>query len=171
MATQKSLCDPPEFEQAFRAHAQTLRNFLFYKGASSAEAEDLMQEAFIRLWKNCAKVPAEKARAFLFKVGGNLFLNEKAHEKVILKFEREQVSSKSAPSPEFEMEEKEFMDQLEEAISNLSEGQREVFLLNRIEKMTYAEIAALLGVSQKAIEKRMHKALLKLRDALGDHSF
>ena len=55
------------------------------------------------------------------------------------------------------------MIKLEKAISSLPERQREVFLLNRIEKKTYREIAELSGVSVKAIEKLMHKALLKLR--------
>jgi DNA-directed RNA polymerase specialized sigma24 family protein len=41
----------------------------------------------------------------------------------------------------------------------MSEAVREVFLLNRIEKMTYAQIADSLGLSVKAIEKRMQKAL------------
>jgi len=55
------------------------------------------------------------------------------------------------------------MVKLENAISSLPERQREVFLLNRIEKKTYKEIAELSGVSVKAIEKLIHKALLKLR--------
>jgi len=55
---------------------------------------------------------------------------------------------------------------LEEAINSLPEGQREVFLLNRIEKHTYKQIAEMLDVSVKAIEKRMHKALLKLKTLL-----
>jgi RNA polymerase sigma factor (sigma-70 family) len=61
------------------------------------------------------------------------------------------------------LEEQEFKQQLEKAISDLPEGQREVFLLNRIDKKTYREIAEMLGVSVKAIEKRMHKALKALR--------
>ena len=52
------------------------------------------------------------------------------------------------------------------AIASLPEGQREVFLLNRMDQMTYKEIAEFLGVSQKAVEKRMHKALVKLRKTI-----
>ena len=61
------------------------------------------------------------------------------------------------------MEFSEFDLTIQQAISKLSEGQREVFLLNRIEKKTYNEIAELLEVSVKAVEKRMHKALVKIR--------
>ena len=52
---------------------------------------------------------------------------------------------------------------LQNAISGLTDRQREVFLLNRIEKKTYKEIAEISGVSVKAIEKLMSKALIKLR--------
>ena len=62
------------------------------------------------------------------------------------------------------MEYDELSKQLKSAIGQLPDGQRETFLLNRIDKMTYAEIAELQGVSVKAVEKRMHKALVKLRE-------
>ena len=61
------------------------------------------------------------------------------------------------------MEEEEFRKRLEEGISNLPEGQRVVFLMNRIDKKKYREIAEELNISVKAVEKRMHKALVALR--------
>ena len=60
------------------------------------------------------------------------------------------------------------MDKLETTISKLSEKQREVFLLNRIEKKKYKEIANQLGISLKAVEKRMHQALLVMRKEIGN---
>jgi RNA polymerase sigma-70 factor (ECF subfamily) len=60
------------------------------------------------------------------------------------------------------------MTKLENAISSLPERQREVFLLNRIEKKTFREIAELSNVSVKAIEKLMHKALIKLRTQINN---
>lgn len=86
--------------------------------------------------------------------------------------DKDKVSQKHIPfiskttnneDPQFQMEFSEFDLQVQNAINQLSDGQREVFLLNRIEKKTYNEIAEMLEVSTKAVEKRMHKALLKLR--------
>ena len=68
----------------------------------------------------------------------------------------------------FLFEEKEFMKKLQDAIAILPEKQREVFLLNRIDKMTYKEIAVLLNLSVKAVEKRMHNALIVLREKIGN---
>ena len=56
---------------------------------------------------------------------------------------------------------------MERAIYALPEGQRLVFLMNRIDKRKYREIAEELGISQKAVEKRMHQALVTLRKELG----
>ena len=64
--------------------------------------------------------------------------------------------------------EEEFLIKLEKTIENLPETQREVFLLNRIEKMKYKDIAEKLGISVKAVEKRMHGALLVLHEKIGD---
>ena len=66
-------------------------------------------------------------------------------------------------NPEYLLREKEFDERLKQVISELPEGQREVFLLNRINGKKYAEIAALLNISVKAVEKRMSGALQKLR--------
>jgi RNA polymerase sigma-70 factor (ECF subfamily) len=66
------------------------------------------------------------------------------------------------------MLEKEFMEKLESTIDNLPEKQREVFLMNRIEKKKYKEIAICLNISVKAVEKRMHQALVVMRKEIGD---
>ena len=159
----KSVCEEKVFYSIFLAQAERLRNFLYYKTGSLQQAEDLSQDAFSKLWENCSKVVFEKAHSYLFTVANNLFLNQVEHKKVVLKFEKRGHSGQSNVSPEFLLEEKEFKDRLEKAISDLPENQRIVFLMNRIDKKKYREIAEELGISQKAVEKRMHKALSALR--------
>ena len=66
-------------------------------------------------------------------------------------------------SPEFLMQENEYMIELQKAISNLTEAQRSAFLLNRIEGKKHKEIAVLLNISTKAVEKRIYGALKRLR--------
>ena len=67
-------------------------------------------------------------------------------------------------SPQYALEEKEFKEQLENIIASMPEKQRDVFLMNRIDELTYKEIADRLELSVKAVEKRMHGALSFLRD-------
>ncbi|WP_298423934.1 sigma-70 family RNA polymerase sigma factor [uncultured Kordia sp.] len=168
MKPKKSVCESNNFEAIFRQHSRTLRNYIFYKCGNVDLAEDLVQEAYIKLWNNCKKVPFANALFFLKRVANNAFLNVVKHQKIVLEHEKIPTSEVTIEDPEFLLEEKEFMQKLENAIANLSEKQREVFLLNRIDKKTYAEIAIFLDISQKAVEKRMRNALKKLRVEIGN---
>ena len=159
----ENTCASETFNALFKAHSKSLRNYFFYKFGNLQAAEDIVQEAFVKLWKNCSKVPVEKAKSFLYTVGNNLSLNEKAHEKVVLRYRQLNKNNFTNESPEFILREKEFLITLEEEISKLPEKQRVAFLLHRIDKKTYKEISEVLNISVKAVEKRMHKALLQLR--------
>ena len=86
------------------------------------------------------------------------------HEKVKLNFNKAHTHQQQSETPESVTIEKEFKEKLELAIANLSEKNRTVFLLNRIDKKTFKEIAALLDVSVKTIEKRMSDALKQLKN-------
>ena len=121
-----SVCDEKVFEHIFSTYAETLRNFIYYKCGNTTRADDLVQDAFIKLWNNCAKVPFGKAKSYLYTVINNAFLNEVAHDKVKLKFRQASRSAVNKETPEFVLREKEFQAELERAIGNLSEKQREV---------------------------------------------
>ena len=159
----KSVCEEKIFDTVFMSHSEHLRNFMYYKSGNLQRSEDIMQDSFIKLWMECTKVPFEKAKSFLFTVANNLFLNQEKHKKVVLKFESRNILRNNVESPQFLMEEAEFEKQLKVAIGSLPDGQREVFLMNRIDKLKYKEIAERLDLSVKAVEKRMHKALVTLR--------
>ena len=66
-------------------------------------------------------------------------------------------------NPEYVLEESEFMQKYERALAKLSEAQRVAFLMNRTEGKRHKEIAEILGISRKAVEKRIYGALEKLR--------
>ncbi|SHG72469.1 RNA polymerase sigma factor [Flagellimonas flava] len=164
----KSVCDEKVFKGIFDEHAEVIRNFIYYKCKDLQRAEDITQDAFIKLWQNCKKVVWGKAKSFVMKVAQNAFFNEVAHEKVILKYNQSVSKGKAiSEDPEFLMEEKEFMIKLQQSISNLPEKERVVFLLSRKDKKTYREIAEITGITQKAVERRMHLALQKLKKSIG----
>lgn len=166
MEDNKSVCEQRVFEQVFNTYSKVIRNFIYYKCGDPDQADDLAQDAFVKLWNNCAKVPFSKAKSFLYTVANNAFLNDVAHQKVKLKHQKALVNDTDHENPEFKYREKEFQEELNNAIANLSEKQREVFLLNRIEKKKYREIAEMLDISVKAVEKRMHGALKSLREEI-----
>lgn len=164
----RNICHSKTFEGIYKTYAKDIRSFLFFKTQDINKAEDLMQNVFIKLWDNCSKVDYDKVKSYIFTIANNLFLNEVKHEKVVRNYNKHNKKEKTDISPEFIMLEKEFMDKLETAIANLPEKQREVFLMNRIEKKKYKEIAEELSISVKAVEKRMHQALVTMRTVIGD---
>lgn len=164
----KSVCEQKTYEQIFNSHSETLRNFIYYKCGDIQQAEDIAQNAFIKLWDNCSKVVFEKAKSFLYTVARNNFLNEVAHKKIVLEHQVHLTKSTTNESPEFLLEEKEFMAKLKRVIADLPEKQREVFLLSRIDRKKYSEISDIVGISVKAVEKRMSLALITLREHIGN---
>jgi len=131
MKTSNNVCEENTFARLYGDLGAAIRNFIYFKCGDTARAEDLAHEAFIKLWQNCAKVPQEKAKSFLYTVSNNMFLNEVAHQKVVLQHAKLQPHKVNAQSPEYLLEEK--------------------------------QIAEILSISVKAVEKRMSQALASLR--------
>jgi len=161
---QDHICEERLFESIFKKHSKNLHNFLYYKFGEHLNPKDKVQEAFIKLWQNCSKVSPDKAKSFLFTTANNLMLNAVAHQKVVLKYEKRPQKTATIESPEFLLEEKEYHEKLQKALSNLTEAQRVAFLMNRVEGKRFKEIAELLDISTKAVEKRIYGALKKLRE-------
>ena len=90
-------------------------------------------------------------------------LNALSRKKTVLNYQLQKPKDYSNETPEFLLEEKEYHDRLKKAIEELSEEQRVTFLLNRIEGKKHREIADMLGISRKAVEKRIYTALKILR--------
>ncbi|WP_296382621.1 RNA polymerase sigma-70 factor [Winogradskyella sp.] len=164
----RNICHSKTFELVYKTYAKDMRRFLFYKTQDVDNAEDILQDAFVKLWNNCSKVDYDKVKSYLYTIGNNMFLNEKKHEKVVRIYNEQNKKFDTNESPEFVMLEKEFMEKLENTIATLPEKQREVFLLNRIEKKKYKDIAEMLNISVKAVEKRMHLALITMRKEIGN---
>jgi len=158
-----TICERFLFNAFFKNHYKDLTNFLYYKFGERLNPQDKMQEAFVKLWENCKNVPPEKAKSYIYKVATNLMLNEVAHQKVILKHQKKITKHYTVETPEFLMEEDEYLQKLETAISNLTEAERVAFLMNRIEGKRLDEIAEILNIGRKAVEKRVYGALKKLR--------
>ena len=163
-----SVCEESLFNELFKLHSKDLHNFLYYKFGKENNPKDLVQEAFIKLWNNCHKVTLEKAKSFLFTVANNQMLNELSKKKTVLSYAQQKPKGHTIETPQYLMEENEYMTRLQGAIESLTEDQRVTFMLNRIEGKKHQEIAEMLGISRKAVEKRIYTALKKLKDQVGN---
>lgn len=167
-ADRGNVCDEKTMSGLYQAYAQELFSFLFYRYGSTGETQDLVQEAFIKLWERCKQVSPDKARGFLYRVARNLSLNRIKHQKVILAYRDLHSGESSTPSPEFELEHKEYWAQYQTALAELPEDQRVAFLMNKAEGKTHKEIAESMGISRKSVEYKIYRAFSALRSRLND---
>ncbi len=163
----ENVCEESLYSSLFQKHAKDLHDFIYYTYGDHINPKDKVQEAFIKLWEQCKKIPLQKAKSFLFTVASNQTRNELKHNKVKLKYAQQKVNTSATFSnqenPEFILEEKEYLKKYQNALANLTEPQRVAFLLNRVEGKKHKEIAVQLGISTKAVEKRIYGALKRLR--------
>lgn len=164
----KNVCDEKVFESIFNKYAKDIKRYVYSKTRDIEIAEDIIQDTFVKIWEDCDKVLFATVKSYLYTIANNLFLNIAKHNKVVQLHQQGFVEDNTVETPEFILLEEEFLIKLEKAIADLPVLQREVFLLNRIEKKKYKEIAEQLNISVKAVEKRMHGALLVLREKIGN---
>jgi RNA polymerase sigma-70 factor (family 1) len=154
------------FKKLYNDWGEALFRFIYNKTGDPALSEDLVQDLFVKVWEKLEDIKEDQAKNYLFTMARNSLINRAHHEKVVDKYTSQLKVVRNIETPAYQLEYSEYQMKVQAAIDSLSEGQKEVFLLSRIEGLRYREIAALLGISQKAVEKRMHLALLHLKDKL-----
>lgn len=158
--------DASAFEQLFRQYHQPIFNFLFYKLGESQTAEDILQDVFVLLWEKRHTVDENLSiKAFLYKIAENMALNHIRHHKVVLKYEQAltfQNQTEPFVSPQSRLEAEELRKNVADALKNLPEQQRIVFMMSRFENLAHKEIARRLNISVKTVETHIGKALKAL---------
>jgi RNA polymerase sigma-70 factor (family 1) len=156
-----------EFQRVFSEWYKSVRNFIYYKCGDMDLADDIAQDSFIKLWENRERIDRATMKAYLFKIAQNNTINYQKRQQLFYKFQKKGTNDREFDTPEKLAEMAEYETKLKQVISELPDGGREVFLMNRLEDLTYQEIADRLSLSVKAIEKRMSKVLKIFRDRLG----
>lgn len=153
-----------KFSLTYTQQFLRLLNFLRQKCQDTSEAEDIAQESFSKLWQNRDKIEDGKETSFLFTIANNLFIDLRRRDQVKLKYVQNFRSTTNTDCPEYEYRSKEFSNFIDSKINSMPEKSRDVFIMNKIDKMTYSEIAVRIGLSVKSVEKRMAVALKTYRE-------
>jgi RNA polymerase sigma-70 factor (ECF subfamily) len=134
------------------------------RGRSEQDADDLVQEAFLRLERFQREQPVAKPEAFLMRTALNLSID--AHrtrssrgQEVLLE---DVVLVDTAPSIEEVQLSRERFRRLCECLAKLNDKTRAIFLAHRVEGLSYQEIARLHGLSISGVEKQIAKATLMI---------
>jgi RNA polymerase sigma-70 factor (ECF subfamily) len=160
--------DESAFDTVFRAHYPQLVRFAESIVRDRASAEEIAQEVMLELWRRREALEVEQSfRAYLMRSVRNRALNHVRHQRIVARelaaaaIEIPESAGTDAETLGFELERV-----VRDAIRNLPERSREVFTMSREQGLKYAEIARVLDISVKTVEKRMGQALSELRDRL-----
>src|SRR5690606_38349093 len=158
-------------ERAFRAHYAELCAFVSGVVGSEDGAEDVVQDVFLSVWRAPDRwlAAGDALRPMLFVAVRNRALDMLRRRRVRERYV-EQVALIGVPTPvgpEEVLAHRELERAFDAAVAGLSARLREIYLLHRMEGLTYREIAEQLGISVQTVEVQMGRALKRLRAQLG----
>ena len=157
-------------EDAFLRLQDQLLGTLFYVVGNKEDAQDALQEAFVKCWKHRHELPNIKnLKAWIFRIALNTGRDMRSAAWSV---RRRQLAEEYAmleakvETPDEALSRKEQLEQLRDAIVTLRPEEQEIFLLRQNGDMTYEEIAELMDIPAGTVKTRMRLALTKLRKAL-----
>lgn len=156
---------PNSIEQVVRRHEGGLRRFIAVRVGGGADVDDLVNEVFLRFARRPPNEAVERLDAYLFQTAANLIRDRARHQKVrrLAAVEIEDAAAAQAPiSPEQTLIDREALAQVRQALADLPERTRHVFLLYRIDGLRHQAIAEAMGVSISTVEGDVRRAMAHL---------
>ncbi len=157
--------------ESYTAYHRQLRVF-FLRTVSESEAEDLLQELYIRLIRQVDRAPPTNCKGFLFSAAANL-LRDRWRRRAVRRLD--QMDSLEGLGGDFKdggehdpslwSEQIEQLERLDRALARVSDKAASAFLCHRVEGCSYADIAGRMGVSVSMVEKYISSALAELRES------
>jgi len=164
--------DERAFERIVEAYAAPVHALVARFLGIEHGREDVVQEVFLRVVQSRARYePSARLSTWLYRIAFNLCAHERERLRPqhSLDAEPDGASLRTRPDtrePEHELERADAVHAVRAAIARLPEAQRMALLLARYEELSHAEIAHVLGSSEKAVKSLVHRARERLREEL-----
>ena len=146
---------------------------LVYLLGNRDDALDAAQEAFLKCWRARETLPeVQNLRAWIFRVAMNTARDVQRsawNRRVMPLIGEEFMTTTRERLPSDSMEEQEALNQLRDAIAQLRQEEKEVFLLRQNGELTYEQIADIRNTPVGTVKTQMRSALMKLRKVLNPH--
>ena len=155
-------------DHLFREHNDALVRFLSARLGSYQDAREVAQEAYVRLLNLDRPGAANFLKALLYKTAANLAIDHLRHRRLINGHERAAAPDLFAAPADAALAVLDDVRILSQALSELPPACRSAFLMSRVESLDSTEIAARLGVTDRAVRKYIARALVFLQLRLQD---
>ena len=164
--------DERAFAAFMRRHLDRVHAIALRFTGRAADAEDIAQEAFLRVWRSAAnwRSGAAAPTTWLHRIAMNLCIDQARRRRLrrFLPFGEAPEPADDAPGPEQQAADREALRHLNGAIARLPERQRAALVLSLTSGHSNAEIAAILGTSTGAVEQALFRARKTLKETFDD---
>jgi RNA polymerase sigma-70 factor, ECF subfamily len=158
------------FKSLFESYYKKLCYFAWRMLDDQSEAEDLVQDVFVRIWQNRQQLNISRSlSAYLYHSVKNACLNQIKHRKVKLEYAQYFTGATEEYSENTVTETGELKILIEIHIRNLPPERQKIFVMSRKQGLKHKEIADELGISVKTVENQIAKALKYFREVLQDY--
>jgi len=157
-----------DFSELYRTYARDVHRFALFLSGDPAVADDIVSETFIRLWHARGRVDLTTVKSYLLAIARNLFLLERRHARRLTSVDERARDER--PGPDRSAQAHQDLQLVLAALQTLPELDRAAVLLRAEEGLSYEEIAAALGMTPVAARVKVHRARLKLAEAMKGHS-
>jgi len=153
-----------EFETLYRQHAAAVFRFAWGLCGDRSTAEDLVSETFVRVLTKAPRIETRTALAYLLVVARNTYLSGLRRSRR----EAPLPDDLAAPAgdPDGRLDDRGRLAAVMRALRDLSEAERSALLLRVDHELPYEDVAAALGTTVGAAKLRVHRARLRLAEAL-----
>ncbi|MGB2714916.1 MAG: RNA polymerase sigma factor [Vicinamibacterales bacterium] len=153
-----------DFDSLYRQHGQEVHRFALFLSGDRSMAEDLVSEAFLRMWTARERVELATVRGYLFAIVRNLFLKDIQRKRRHVPLADRLAAG--GPDQEDRAAVQSNLRTVLVALASLPEIDRAAVLMRADDALPYEEIARVLRISIGAAKVRVHRARLKLAEAL-----
>ncbi|SFT42695.1 RNA polymerase sigma-70 factor, ECF subfamily [Algoriphagus locisalis] len=162
--------DETSFEELFRLFSKKIYNVSRKMRLSHEEAEEVVQDVFLSIWKNRASLDPELSiNAYMIAIIRSLVIKKKRKDARFIAFQQYQitlVNQNSTDSPQDDLIYSEFHVLSMEIIEKLPPAQKQVFKMKHLEDNSFEEIAEKLNVSQRTVENQAYRATKWVKERL-----
>jgi len=152
-----------QFHQMVKLHQNQVFTLALYMLYDRAEAEDVTQETFIKLWQRMQKTDEEVKRAWLLRVARNACIDRFRKQRPVSHEVPEQADWQG---PQFQLEQDQLGTWLKQAIAGLKEPYRSLIVMRDVQQHSYKEIAHTLEMSHARVKVCIYRARQQLRKKL-----
>jgi RNA polymerase sigma-70 factor (ECF subfamily) len=159
----------PTWEQVVEQHSARVYRLAYRLTGNHADAEDLTQETFVRVFRSLHTYSPGTFEGWLHRITTNLFLDQarrRSRVRVDSIPEEMQLAAGWQDTPDRQYEHANLDPDVQAALDSLPPANRAAVVLCDIEGLSYAEVAATLGVKVGTVQSRLHRGRARLREQL-----